>query len=196
MQIGVRSLAAKLSPKLNKLVHCGAVPCPIVTPKYAFRAPIGESNASLWASRAAAGKTIERIALRASMGVECKNFPELSSYISLNYSNVTSEIPVMCKINNVKIIGAADFVFTDNNGKRVLSEYKINIKQLPTKVDYLQAVLYALLYNRNCNKTTSPIDIVEWFNPVSGLQCRLTATPDSLNQPLNLEKIIAIYLSD
>lgn len=193
MQIGVRTLAAKLGVKgMQKLVSMEAIPAPIMSSKYAFKAPIGESNASLWASRAALGKTMEKIAHGGMMGRECKNFPELTEYARCECNNAANEVQLSATIHPLKISGAADFVFTDNRGKTILSEYKISIKDYPTTTDYLQAVIYAMLYAKQYKKN---IDIVEWFNPITGIQCRLLTPTDRINNPDNIEKMVSVYTS-
>ena len=193
MQVGVRTLAAKLGLLgMRRLVAMEAIPLPIISSKRAFKAPVGESNACLWESRAALGKTMEKIAFKGMMGMECKNFPELTEYVRCECNNAASEIPLTTTAGGVNIQGVADFVFTDNKNKLILSEYKINIKEFPTTTDYLQAVIYAMIYSKQYQKN---IDIVEWFNPVTGVQCRLLNPTNRLNNPENIEKIISVYTS-
>mgnify|MGYP001071568553 CR=1 FL=1 len=193
MQIGVRTLAAKLGLKgMQKLLSVRAIPAPVLSSKHAFKAPIGESNASLWSSRAALGKTMEKIAYNGAMGRECKNFPELTEYARCEYNNAVNEVQLSTSIPPLKIIGAADFVFTDNHGKTILSEYKISMDKYPTTTDYLQAIIYAMLYAKQYKKN---IDIVEWFNPITGIQCRLLGPKDRLNNPDNIEKLVSVYTS-
>jgi hypothetical protein len=192
MQVGVRKLASSLGlTGLRKLVQIGAIPAPVVASKFAFKAPIGESNAELVKNRAALGKMMESVAYRGMQGVNCKNYPELTEYVSVNCTNAIREVPLISRVADFIIVGNADFVFNDTHNKRILSEYKISLKRFPNTTDYLQAVLYALMYNRS---HSDYIDNVEWMNPITGHHCRLITTPSKLREKNSLEKIISVYI--
>ncbi|QKE50551.1 hypothetical protein F-VV10_0431 [Faustovirus] len=203
MQIGVRTLASKLGQTgLQKLVAMGAIPAQRLCTKRAFTATIGMSNAELVKNRAALGKKMELVARHSMLGITTTHndlYPELSRYVAKECHNAHSEVPLRAHIGDITIIGSADFIFDDTQGKRILSEYKTSMYHFPNSVGYLQAILYALIYNRfgaqskNTKIKHKYIDRVEWLNPITGLHCTLLADPQQLCAKDNLEKIISVY---
>ncbi|QJX71716.1 hypothetical protein F-LCD7_0467 [Faustovirus] len=180
MQIGVRQLAASLGVAgYRRLIRLGAIRAPVFSVKRAFVAPVGESNARTVANRGALGKLMEKVAFGGMYGITHKNYPELTKYAAINCRNARREIPLSAVVGGIAVNGSADFVFDDMQNKHVLSEYKISLNKLPSATDYLQAVIYAIIYNTtHCCKQHSAgtirhkhIQGIEWLNPITGHRC-------------------------